>query len=94
MTKESTNGPLSMKSLEAAGRADADVIREQAEMRALKLPDGRSRRKIGRTAPVSIRTFPAIKKAIHDMAEAQGKDYVEIVEQAVELLHKTLKGEK
>ncbi len=93
MSKEHT-GPLSMKSLDTAARDDADTIREQRERQALALPDGRSRRKVGRTASISLRTFPSVKQDIHDLAEAAGKDYVQIVEEAVALLKRAMKGER
>jgi hypothetical protein len=94
MTNESTKGALSIKSLDTAGREDADVRREHAERIGLARVDGRTRRKVGRTEPLALRTFPEVKKDIHDMAEAEGKDYIEIVEDAIALRKRIMKGER
>lgn len=93
MTKESTKVGFSMKNLEAPARNDIDVIREQKEREVMTLPDGRSRRRVGRSEQLALRTFPHIKKLIHDMAEAEGKDYVEIVEDAIIMRDRILRGQ-
>jgi hypothetical protein len=66
--------------------------REQAAAQGLRR--GRQRRAIGRTEPISVKTFPRIKKLIIDMADAEGKSFTEIIEDAVERRHAELKGTK
>jgi hypothetical protein len=85
---------LDVTTLEPAARSDADLVREKKEASQYKIPDGRKRRRVGRTEPLALRTFPEIKRLIHAMAEAQNKDYVEIVEEAVKLLDAQLKGRR
>jgi hypothetical protein len=83
-----------MKDVEPKTRKEADAQREQAERRALSPYDGRKRRKVGRTEPLATRTYPHIKKALYDMAEAEGRSYVEILEDAIERRHAAMKGER
>ena len=94
MTSDSTNagGALSLRDLQPQSRKDADTEREAAERLGVVKLDGRKRRKLGRTEPISVRTFPEIKNLINAMAEAEGKSYVEIIEKAIRELDKAMKG--
>jgi hypothetical protein len=96
MTTDSTSsaGALSLKGLEPLSRKDADTEREAAERFGVVKLDGRKRRKLGRTEPISVRTFPEIKNLINAMAEAEGRSYVEIIEDAIRTRHNSLKGQK
>jgi hypothetical protein len=84
-----------MKALEPAARPrTADEVREQRERAAFSLPDGRGRRKLGRTEPVSLKTLPEVKKMMLDMADAEGVTYTDVFEDAIRRRHAALKGER
>jgi hypothetical protein len=94
LPKSDTNaGPLSMKTV--AG-SNADMEREEAEKAALAKTDGRKRsvHRVGRTEPISLKTFPHIKRLMLDMADAENKSFTEIIEDALTRRHKMLKGER
>lgn len=96
-TNRPPSGPLSMKDLGGQARPrTADEEREYKEREAFdgNLRRGRQRRAIGRSEPVSIKTFPRIKKMLLDMADAEGKTYTEVFEDAIERRHANLKGTK
>lgn len=91
--KSDTNAPLSMRDLEPHARG-ADVEREEAERKRMGIGDGRGRRKVGRTEPISMKTFLHIKKLMLDMADAEGKSYTEIFEDAIQRRHDAMKGKR
>ena len=94
MIKDSTKGShLSIKDLNPVGRGDADTVREQLEQRGMTVPKG-SPVKSGRIVAMSIKTFPHIKEALYDMAAAERKDMIEILEDAVQLRLRTMRGGK
>lgn len=88
---KSDTKPLSMRDFEPSARG-ADVAREEAERKAMGIGDGRGRRKVGRTEPVSLKTFLHIKKMMLDMADAEEKSYTEVFEDAIQRRHEALKG--
>lgn len=91
MQNESTKN-FSMKMLEPAARSDADLIRAQKEAAQMEMPDGRKRRRNNRREQIAIKTTADIKRLVHAMAEAEGKDYVEIIEDAIKLRDRMMKG--
>jgi hypothetical protein len=82
-----------MRNFETKSRreADADKQREKAEQLGFNAPR-RWRREIGRTEVISLRTFPEIKRMIIQMADTEEKNIVEIIEDAIRLRHRSLKG--
>jgi hypothetical protein len=73
---------------------DADIARERAEQRGMKLPDGRSRRKKARTEVVSVRMHPEIRRLMYAMAEAENRSFIDIIEESIKLRHEVMKGGK
>jgi hypothetical protein len=73
--------------------ADADKRREADEEAAFGV-SRRHRRRRGRTESISVRTFPEIKRMLNAMADAEGKDLVEIVEDAIKMRDQSLKGNR
>jgi hypothetical protein len=62
------------------------------ERSASERPWGRGRRRAGRTEPISIKTHLHIKKMMLDMADAEGKSYTEIFEDAIQRRHAAMQG--
>jgi hypothetical protein len=96
MHKDSTTkgGDIDLKQLEPSSRRDADMQRQDAEQRAMGIPDARRRRKKGRTEPISIRTHPHIKRMLIAMADAEQCSITEIFEDAVTQRDAAMKGRK
>ncbi len=89
----SLSGTFSIRDLDPMSRRDADLERASAEQNATAVPK-RHRRKIGRTEVMSLRTFPEIKRLIIAMADVEQKSLVEIVEDAIRLRDRALRGER
>jgi hypothetical protein len=71
--------------------ADADKRREQAEQEGLQR-NRRWRRTNGRTEVISLRTSPEIKDMIVRMADAEQRNLVEIIEDAIRTRYQAMKG--
>jgi hypothetical protein len=92
-TRPASTGVLDVRTLE---RTAADE-REQRERAALTLADGRRRRRGARTdrdQVISMKTTLAVKKMMADMADAEGKSYTEIFEDAIQRRHAAMRGSK
>jgi hypothetical protein len=69
--------------------------REAAEAATYQKPrDRRYKTRKERTSLISFRIKPAIRTMMEKMADAEGKSMVDILEEAVELKHRVLKGER
>lgn len=68
--------------------------REQAEAEAFQSRDRRYKLRKERTALISFRIKPEIRAMLEKMADAEGTSMIDIVEKAVLLLNKVMKGEK
>jgi len=64
--------------------------RDQVERARFNGPR-RWRRQNGRSVFVAIRTYPEIKALIEEIADEQEKYLGEVVEEAIQLLHRSLK---
>jgi len=85
-------GAIDLQSMKPRARGSAEA-REDAERQGLEFPDGRSRGRRGRSVAMSFKFKPETKALIHRIAESENKTYVEIVEEALELYNKYLKGD-
>jgi hypothetical protein len=87
-------GARSMSDIQGqAKRAGSFQDRQQAEQSRFNGPR-RWRRQSGRSVFVAIRTYPEIKALIERIADEQQKYLGEVVEEAVQLLHRNLKASK
>jgi hypothetical protein len=91
-TKSTDTGEIDIESLRPPARRDAAGIRERAEASAFTKTDGRKRRRKGRTELISVRVYPRIREAIERMAIAEERSFVEVIEDAIELRERILKG--
>ena len=73
-------------------RGAAHIEREQAEQEALKRTDGRTLRRKGRTATLSTKTKHDTIETIQRIAKVEGLTMVEVIEKAVELYDRKLRG--
>ena len=92
-TKKPDAGELDISRLAPTSRR-AHEEREEAERDALKRTDGRTLRRKGRTETLSTKTTPETIQAIQRIATAEGMTMVEVVEKAVEVLDRHLRGNK
>jgi hypothetical protein len=86
-------GEIDLDQIGPQSRAgSAHIEREQAEAEALKRTDGRTLRRKGRTETLSTKVKPETIQLIQRIAAAEGKTMVEVLEWALELLDRHLKG--
>jgi hypothetical protein len=88
------HGEIDVARLKPQSRGQAHVEREMAEADALKRTDGRTLRRRGRTATLSTKTTPECVEMIHRIVKAEGMTMVEVIEKAVEMLDRHLRGVK
>ena len=94
MSAKSTDvGEINIEDLKPVSRRDAAGIRERAEASAFQKTDGRKRRRKGRTELISMRVYPRIREAIERMAIAEDRSFVEVLEDAIELRERIMKGQ-
>jgi hypothetical protein len=92
MTEDS--GEIDLSRIGPLARRDAAGQRERAEQEGRAKVDGRNRRRKNRTAAMTFRFSPEIRQTIIRLADAEGVDFVEIVEAAIRLLDRANRGGK
>lgn len=86
-------GEIDMDAMRPVSRA-AHVEREELERAAITRPDGRKLRTKGRTATLSTKVRPELIETIQRIATVEGKTMVEVIEMAVDMVDKSLRGKK
>lgn len=94
MTSASTKGiegPIDINKLAPKGR-NAHEVREDLENNQLRRPDGRHLRRKGRTETLSTKTSRITIETIQRIAQGEGKSMVEVIEEAVALYDRHIRG--
>jgi hypothetical protein len=86
------SGEINVEDLKPVARRDAAGIRERAEASAFQKIDGRKRRRKGRTELISVRVYPRIREVIERMAIAEDRSFVEVIEDAIDMRERAMKG--
>lgn len=96
MTNASTKeleGEIDISKLAPKSRG-AHELREDLENQSLRRPDGRNLRRKGRTETLSTKTSRVTIDTIQRIAMAEGKTMVEVIEAAVAMYDRHLRGAK
>lgn len=89
--KPTTSGELDISALKPDSRSSYEE-RSKLERDALQRPDGRHRRRKGRTETLSLKTKPETIATIHRISTVEDITMTEVVERAIALYDKALKG--
>lgn len=89
-------GEIDISALKPGGRSSgsAHLEREQAETQALTRIDGRTLRRKSRNVTLSTKTKAETMQTIQRIAASEGMSMVDVIEKAVELFDRQLKGLK
>lgn len=86
-------GEIDVTTLKPSSRR-AHEERAELEARGLSKVDGRTLRRRGRTVTFSTKTTPDTIKAIQRIAMAENLTMVEVLERAIEIYAKSLRGDR
>jgi hypothetical protein len=88
-------GEIDLDHHRPSARRDATTARERDEAAAFQKTDFRKApRRKNRTELLAVRITPEKRAVLERIALAEGKSLTEIIEQGIDLLDRTMRGEK